>query len=49
VNDVDRALGLDARERQLRPLRELLCEQCPDELGVDVELVVVDARHQPKP
>jgi hypothetical protein len=42
VDDVDRAVA-GALERQVRPARELLGEERPDERLVDVELVGMDA------
>ena len=38
-----------ALERQRGPLGKLLLEQAADERLVDLELVRVDAGHQPKP
>ena len=48
---VDRVHGsgrLDARERQVRPVRELITQEAPDELLADRQLALVHG-HQPNP
>ena len=47
VDDVDRPVAR-ALDGQLRPVRELLHDELPDERVFDVELIRVNA-HQPKP